>query len=137
MAKILIVEDDPLICEMYHTAFEFDGYEVDTAADGKEGLNKIKKWQPSMILLDIMMPNMNGLEVLDAMKSDETIKDIPVIVLTNLSTREDAELALTKGAVKYIIKAEHSPKEITEMVKEILSNYTRGEVPQPYSADKK
>jgi CheY-like chemotaxis protein len=135
MAKILIVEDDPLIMGLYETAFKFDGYDVATAADGDEGLTKIKSWQPTLVLLDIMMPKKNGLEVLEAMKKDEKMKQIPVVILTNLSEKKDAEAALTLGAVKFIVKAEHTPKQITELVKEILSAYTRHDIPKP--ADQK
>jgi len=131
MAKILIVEDDPLIMELYETAFKFDGYEVATAADGEEGLAKIASFEPTLVLLDIMMPKKNGLEVLEAMKADEKTKQIPVIILTNLSEHSDAEAALSRGAVKYIVKAEHTPKQITELVKEILKAYTHYDVPKP------
>lgn len=134
MARILVVEDDPIISEMYHTAFSFDNYEVQTAADGEAGLAAIKSWQPTIVLLDIMMPKMNGLQVLEAMKSDEVLKNIPVIVLTNLSDKNDAESALARGAVKYIVKAEHNPKEVTDMVKEIIAAYTRNEIPEPKAA---
>lgn len=131
MAKILIVEDDPLIAQLYETAFRFDGYDVATAADGEKGLAEVKSWQPTLVLLDIMMPKKNGLEVLEAMKTDDQTKHIPVVILTNLSEHNDAEAALSRGAVKYIVKAEHTPKQITELVKEILSAYTRYDLPKP------
>lgn len=129
MAKILIVEDDPLISRMYQMMFGFEGYEVETAADGIEGLEKIRKNKPTIILLDVMMPNMNGLEVLDKIKLDPETKNIPVIMLTNLSDQQDAETALAKGAVKYIVKSDKEPREIANMVKEILKGYTRDEIP--------
>ncbi len=131
MARILVVEDDPIISEMYHTAFTFDNFEVKTAADGEEGLATMRSWAPTIVLLDVMMPKLNGLQVLEIMKSEEGLKNIPVIVLTNLSDKHDAESALSRGAVKYIVKAEHNPKEVTEIVKEILGAYTRNEIPKP------
>jgi adenylate cyclase len=135
MPRILLVEDDPIISEMYHTAFKFDNFDVQTAADGEAGLALVKSWQPKLVLLDIMMPKMNGLEVLKIMKQDEALKNIPVIVLSNLSDRHDAETALALGAVKYIIKAEHTPKAVTDMVKEIMAAYTRDDIPAPKGED--
>ncbi len=131
MARILIVEDDPIISEMYHSAFAFDNLEVKTAADGEVGFAAVKSWKPTVVLLDIMMPKMNGLQVLEAMKSNDDLKNIPVIILTNLSDKKDAEAALSRGAVKYIVKAEHTPKEVTDLVKDIISAYTRSDIPEP------
>ncbi len=129
MTKILITEDDPLMSRMYQKIFTFEGYEVDLAETGQECLEKVRQGAPTLILLDVMMPVMNGLEVLDKLKADPATKAIPVIMLTNLAGQQDAETALAKGAVKYIIKSEHEPKEVADMVKEILAGYTRNQVP--------
>ncbi|HEY4694441.1 MAG TPA: response regulator [Candidatus Nanoarchaeia archaeon] len=129
MAKILIVEDDPLMSRMYQKIFTFEGYEVAMAGNGEEGLEAAKKGKPNLVLLDVMMPKMNGLEVLEKLKIDPETKGIPVIMLTNLAGQKDAETALAKGAVKYIIKSEHEPKEIADMVKQILAGYTRDQIP--------
>jgi two-component system, cell cycle response regulator len=131
MAKILIVEDDPLMLRMYQRIFTLEHYEVDIASNGEEAVTKA--WitpPPTLILLDIMMPKMNGLQVLDKLKADPDKKLIPVVMLTNLAGQQDAEEALLKGAIKYIIKSEHDPKEIVDMVKEVLAGYTRNEIPQ-------
>lgn len=129
MAKILIVEDDPLMARLYEKVFKFEGYEVDVALNGREGLDKVRANKPTVMVLDIMMPEMNGLEVLDKLKADPETKTIPVVVLTNLAGGQDAEAALTKGAVKYIVKSEYEPKQIANMIKEVLAGYTRNEVP--------
>ena len=129
MAKILIIEDDPLMSRMYQKIFTFENYEVVMASDGVEGIDKVRAEKPTLILLDVMMPKMNGLEVLDKLKLDPETKAIPVVMLTNLAGQQDAESALAKGAVRYIIKSEHDPKEVSDMVKQILSGYTRDEVP--------
>lgn len=129
MAKVLIVEDDPLMSRMYQKIFAFEKYEVEMAANGEDGLEKAKKTMPTIILLDVMMPKMNGLQVLDKLKVDSDTKNIPVVMLTNLASEKDAENAMMKGAVKYIVKSEHEPKEVVKMVKEILAGYTRNEVP--------
>ena len=129
MAKILIVEDDPLMARLYEKVFKFEGYEVDVALNGREALDKVRAGKPTIMVLDIMMPEMNGLEVLDKLKADPDTKTIPVVVLTNLAGGQDVEAALTKGAVKYIVKSEYEPKAIANMIKEILAGYTRNEVP--------
>ena len=129
MAKILVVEDDPLMSRMYQKIFTFEKYDVEMAGDGQEGFEKAKTVKPNLIMLDVMMPKMNGLETLDKLKIDPDTKSIPVVMLTNLAGQKDAETALSKGAVKYIIKSEHEPKEVADMVREILSGYTRDEVP--------
>jgi len=128
-AKILIIEDDPLMSRMYQRIFTFQKYDVEVAADGEEGLAKVASVHPTIILLDVMMPKMNGLQVLEKLKADPETKAIPVIMLTNLAGQQDAETALAKGAVKYIVKSEHDPKEIADLVKEIIVGYTRNEVP--------
>ena len=129
MAKILIVEDDPLMSRLYDKIFRFEGYEVVLAGDGAEGLEKAKTDKPTLVLLDVMMPKMNGLEVLEKLKSDEALKAIPVVMLTNLAGQSDAEKALSLGAVKYIVKSEYEPKQVTNMIKEILAGYTRDAIP--------
>jgi CheY-like chemotaxis protein len=132
MAKILIVEDDPLMSRMYQKIFKFEGYEVEMAGNGEEGIEKAKTTSPTLILMDIMMPKMNGLEALEKLKADATLKAIPVIMLTNLAGQSDAEKALSMGAVKYIVKSEFEPKQVTNMVKEILAGYTRDAVPESH-----
>jgi len=129
MAKVLIVEDDPLMSRMYEKIFLFEKYEVELAHDGAEALEKARAAKPTVIMLDVMMPKMNGLQVLEKLKADPETKGIPVIMLTNLAGQQDAETALSKGAVKYLIKSEHEPKEVTDIVKEILAGYTRNDVP--------
>ncbi len=131
MAKVvLIIEDDPLMARMYQKIFSFEGYQVVSAADGVEGLEKAQSQTPTIILLDIMMPKINGLEVLEKLKKSDLTKHIPVIMLTNLAGTQDAETALSKGAVKYIVKSEHDPKQVENMVKEIIAGYTRNDVPE-------
>lgn len=115
---------------MYKKIFAFEKYDVDTAANGEEGLSKVKSGNPTLILLDIMMPKMNGLQVLQKLKSDEATKKIPVIILTNLAGKEDAEAALKMGAVRYIVKSEHDPESVTKIIKQILAGYTRHEIPK-------
>lgn len=130
MAKtLLIVEDDPLMSRMYQKIFTFEKYDVAMASNGEEGLDKVRSLKPTIVLLDVMMPKMNGLQVLEKIKSDPEIKHIPVIMLTNLAGEKDAEAALLKGAVKYIVKSEHDPKQVVAMVKEIIAAHSRDDIP--------
>lgn len=129
MITILITEDDPLMARMYQKIFTFEGYAVEMASNGQEGLDKARSIKPTLILLDVMMPIMNGLEVLEKLKADPETQSIPIIMLTNLAGQQDAETALSKGAVKYIVKSEYDPKQVADMIKEVLSGYTRDEVP--------
>ena len=122
MAKVLIIEDDPLVARMYQTIFGFEAIDVTLAMNGVDGLTKVREIKPDLVLCDVMMPKMNGMEVLDAIKADESLKDIPVVMLTNLSGTQDAELALKKGAVAYLVKSQFKPKEVVEKTKEYLKN---------------
>lgn len=131
MSKILIVEDDALLLRMYQEAFKSDGFEVLFAGDGQEGLDVARANKPMIILLDIMMPKMNGMQMLEQLKADSAIRNIPVIMLTNLSDTMDAERALKLGAVKYVIKSENKPREVINIVKDILAGYTRDNIPVP------
>lgn len=121
---ILVVEDEAVISRMYQKILSFEGYQVDTAADGQEGWDKAKAIKPALILLDFMMPKLNGLQVLEKLKADPETAPIPVVMLTNLAAPQEAELATKKGAVKYIIKSETEPKQVVEMVREFLPKPT-------------
>ncbi len=119
--KILIVEDDSFLSKMYAKKFELDGFEVQVAVDGAEGVEKMKSFHPNLVLMDIMMPKMSGLEAMDKAKADPTLKDIPVLVLTNLSTTDDAETAVKKGAVGFLVKSDVTPSQVLAKAKEILA----------------
>lgn len=122
MAKVLIVEDDPTILRMYQMIFVHQGHEVEMAIDGEDGLAKVRSFKPTIVLLDIMMPKMNGLELLDKLKADPATKGIPVVMLTNLGGDQDIESAMSKGAVKYIVKSEHEPHDVVDMVEAVLAD---------------
>lgn len=120
-SKILIVEDDSFLLNMYATKFEMEGFEVIMAEDGEKGLRLAKKEMPDMILLDILLPRMNGFEVLKALKEDEQTKDLKVLLLTNLSQRAEVDQGFDMGAVEYLIKAHFMPSEVVAKVKKILA----------------
>lgn len=117
---ILVVEDEAVISRMYQKILSFEGFQVETAADGQEGCDRAKTLKPALILLDFMMPKLNGLQVLEKLKADPETAAIPVVMLTNLAAPQEAELASKLGAVKYIIKSETEPKQVVDMVREFL-----------------
>lgn len=122
MAKVLIVEDDPLMSRMYQKTFSFAGYSIVMAVDGEEGVLKASTESPDIILLDIMMPKMNGIQALEKLKADPKTKNIPVVMLTNMAESKTAEESLTKGAAKYVIKSEYDPGQVVAMVEQLLKN---------------
>lgn len=129
MAKILVVEDNAELAEMYETVLKNDGFQVVKAVDGEEGIKKMKDEHPDLVILDIVMPKVSGVEVLTAAKQDETLKKIPVFILTNVYSSEDnVKMLLNMGAVDYLVKSELTPGQVVEKVRKILS--TQQEVPQ-------
>lgn len=120
MSKILIIEDDPILSKMYQKIFESENHEVIMGDDGVDGFEKAKTVNPEIILLDIMMPKMNGLQMLAKLKETEGTKNIPVVMLTNLAGVEESKKALALGALQYIIKSEFNPSEVEHMIKNLL-----------------
>lgn len=121
--RILVVEDDPLLVEMYKDKLKMEGYRVSTVTDGKKALARMKEG-PDLILLDILMPGLNGFEVLKRIRSNEQTRNIPVIVLTNIGstqTDSDKSLALSLGATDYMIKSLNTPDEVVTRIQEVLS----------------
>ncbi|MBP7006511.1 MAG: response regulator [Candidatus Pacebacteria bacterium] len=128
MSTILfLAEDDPLMSRMYERAFSSSGFDLKVAFDGDEAINLLKSMdpKPTVAMLDIMMPKKSGYDVLRSIKADPVLKNIPVILLTNLAGQKDAEKGLELGAVLYLIKSQYSPKEIVDKVKEIVASYSR------------
>jgi DNA-binding response OmpR family regulator len=120
--KILIVEDDEFLADIYKTKFELEGFKVIQAGDGEKGLKAIQTKKPDLVLLDILLPKMDGFAILQTVKKDPETKNIPVILLTNLGQKEDVQKGLNLGAVDYLIKAHFNPAETVEKVKKILAN---------------
>lgn len=128
MVKILIIEDEQLVARMFQKALDYDGFEVKMAIGGEEGLEKVKKLKPDIVLCDIMMPEPDGMEVLEKIKSDSETKDVPVVMLTNLSGKHDAELALSRGAADYWVKKDADVRELGTKLKKIISEGKSSEV---------
>jgi len=121
MKKILIVDDEKQIVTAYNEHLAREGYEIETAYDGEEALMKVKEFAPDLILLDILMPNLDGLEALKNLKEDALTKDIPVIMLTNLGEKENLVRASELGSTLYFIKAETSLAILDRWIKDILA----------------
>lgn len=119
-ANILLVEDDAFLAELYVTKFSELDYEMTVAEDGEQGLVEAKKARPDCILLDIVLPRMDGLALLKTLKETSDLKNIPVILLTNLGQKEDVERGLGLGAAAYVIKAHFTPTEVVAKVEEVL-----------------
>lgn len=118
--KIMIVEDDSFVMDIYQTKLNQEGYEVLPAENGAEAIKKLEKEIPDLILLDIIMPYVDGLQVLRKIKADEKLKDIPVILLTNLSQKENINEGLGLGADDYLIKSHFTPSEVLEKIKKYI-----------------
>jgi two-component system response regulator AdeR len=120
--KIAIIEDDIAIVQMYRTKFEHSGYVVETAGDGIAGLKLIADFKPDIILLDIMMPNMNGLEMMSSLRRQPEGRNAKVIILTNMGDAETATKVYKMAASDYIVKAELTPTEVEARVQKLLTS---------------
>lgn len=118
--KILIVDDDPFILDMYILKFKEQGFDVETARDGKVGLDRAESYQPNVLLLDIVMPVMDGFGVLSELKKRGTTHHMKIILLSNLGQKSDVQRGMELGANDYIIKAHLTPSEVVEKVRDLL-----------------
>ena len=123
--RILIVEDDDFLLQMYVTKLELEGFQVVSAVDGIKGLRLAKKDKPDLVLLDLQLPELSGFEVLEDLKRSNETKQIPVLVLTNFSQKEDIDRCLNLGASDYLIKAHFVPSEVIAKIKNILEEVSK------------
>ena len=120
MVKILFVEDEPTLQKELNEILKQEGFKILAAFDGEEGLKLAREEKPNLILLDLILPKKDGFEVLKELKADEKMKDIPVIVLTNLEGIGDVEKALSLGAKTYLVKANYELEDVLKMIKDNL-----------------
>ncbi|MCX6780902.1 MAG: response regulator [Candidatus Magasanikbacteria bacterium] len=118
--KILIVEDEEVLLKVLIEKFEKDKFTVDSAVDGEKAMERVKASKPDLILLDIILPKKNGVEVLRDLKDDPELKDIPVIIISNLGADEKIKEALALGAADYLVKTQHPINEVVERVRSWL-----------------
>lgn len=119
--KVLIIEDEEMLVNMYISKFEKEGYQAEKAENGRLGLEQARAIKPDVILLDIMMPEIDGFMVLKDLKTDTATKNIPIIMLTNLGQEEDIKKGNKLGATDYLVKANLTPAQVVKKVKEVLS----------------
>jgi len=120
MKTILLIEDDPFLVDLYTTKFKEMGFKVEVATNGQEGLKKMKLKKPDLLLLDIVLPTIDGWQILEEVRRDDGLKDLKVVILSNLTQKEEVEKGLKLGANKYLIKAHYTPSEVVEEIKKIL-----------------
>jgi DNA-binding response OmpR family regulator len=120
MTKIAIIEDDSVISQMYRMKFEADGFEVQIANNGRDGVELVKEQGPDIVLLDLQMPVMNGDEALKKIRATDWGKTVPVMILTNLGEEEAPKDIRSLGIESYIVKADLTPRQVIERVKTAL-----------------
>jgi len=117
---VLIVEDDVFLADIYKKKFEMEGFKVSVSDNGEKAISDIAKKSPDIVLLDILLPKLDGFAVLEHLKADKATSGVPVILLTNLGQKDDVEKGLEMGAVDYLIKAHFKPSEVVDKVKKVL-----------------
>lgn len=117
---ILLIEDDPLLIDIYSTKLKESGIVVQIAEDGEKGLKMLEQSIPDLVLLDIVLPKQNGWEVLSAIRSNPRLKDLKVVLLSNLGQKEEIEKGLSLGADRYLIKAHFTPTQVVQEIQKLL-----------------
>jgi len=120
-AKILIIEDDRYISKMYQLKLSLDGFDVQVADNGRIGVDKVKEFKPDIILTDILMPELDGFEVIKQVKADEESKTTPILIMSNLGQEDHIQKGLELGALGYIVKSQYTPSKVVDKIKEILA----------------
>ena len=118
--KILFIEDERALQKTFHSILTEKGYTLISAFDGESGLKLAKEEKPDLILLDLILPKVHGLDVLERLKKDPTTKEIPIIVLTNVEQIDALQKALELGATTYLVKAQYTIEEVIEKVENVL-----------------
>ncbi len=116
--KVLLIEDDVRVRELYELVLKMDEYQVVTAETGEDGLAKAKAENPDLIFLDIRLPGMNGLEVLESLRQDEKTAEIPVVILSNLDDEKTISRGVSLGALEYVVKSRITPQDLSKRVKD-------------------
>lgn len=120
-AKILIVEDDRYISKMYQLKLSLDGFDVQVADNGRVGIEKVKEFRPDIILTDILMPEMDGFDVIKAVKGDSEFAGVPILIMSNLGQEDHIQKGLELGAIGYIVKSQVTPSKVVDKIKETLA----------------
>ncbi len=127
MAKILFIEDDPLIVKIYSTRLKADGHDVTSAENGEEGLKKVYEVKPDIIVLDVMMPRIDGFGVLEKLRADPLFSSTPILMYSNLNNEDEITRAKEMKATEFIVKANLSPTQMVDKIKQ----YVPHDAPSP------
>ncbi|MFC1727011.1 response regulator transcription factor [Patescibacteria group bacterium] len=119
--RVLMIEDDPPMVKMYSTKLEIEGFEVEVAYDGEEGLKKIEQWKPDLVVLDLMIPKVGGMDVLEKLRLVSATKNVPVMILSNLSQEQDIQRAKELGVKEFLVKANYTPGQVVEKIRQTLA----------------
>ena len=119
MAKLLLVEDDTFLIDIYSTKLKENGYEIFVVSDGEQVLPKMEEVNPDIVLLDIVLPGMDGWEILRKIRQNEKFNDTKVVILSNLGQKNEIDKGIKLGATKYLIKAHYTPSEVVEEIKKV------------------
>ena len=122
MKKILLIEDDPLLIDIYTTKLQQSGFEVQTVEEGEKAVTAIQQERPDIVLLDVVLPHVDGWEILQQVQASEELKRIPIVILSNLGQKEEIEKGLRLGAVRYLIKAHYTPSQVVEEVVKLIGS---------------
>jgi len=121
MKKILLAEDDPFLIDIYETKLKESGFELEVVSDGSEVLSRAKEIKPDIVILDIVLPQMDGWEILKSLRSEKSLEDLKIIILSNLGQKEEVEKGFALGATGYLIKAHYTPSQVVEEIKKHLN----------------
>lgn len=122
MKQILLVEDDPFLIDIYQQKFKKEGFNLEIVSDGDAALSIMEEKKPDLLLLDIVLPEKDGWQILREIKKNPKLKGLKVVILSNLGQKQEVEKGLKLGALKYLIKANYTPSEVVEEVKKALNN---------------
>lgn len=120
MKNILLIEDDPFLIDIYTTKLKDSGFSIEVATDGGVGLRKLREKEYDLLVLDIVLPHIDGWRILREIEKDEKLRNLTIVIFSNLGQKEEVEKGLQLGAVKYFIKAHYTPSEMVEEIKKIL-----------------
>lgn len=122
MKKILLIEDDPLLIDIYSTKLKQSGFEVCVVESGEKALAVIEEQKPDLVLLDIVLPHIDGWDILQNLRASKKLKGIQIVILSNLGQKEEIAKGLALGAAKYLIKAHYTPSEIVQEIINLVGN---------------
>ena len=120
MKRILLVEDDPFLIDIYSQKLRKEGFEVEVISDGEEVLGALQNRKPDLLILDIVLPRLDGWEILKRINENHHLKDLKIVIISNLGQKEDIERGQELGALKYFIKAHFTPSQVAEEIKKVL-----------------